>query len=146
MAQSPVEWPDRIAAVSDQYKNATITLIDPSLASVGEDYDPVTGVYTPGASGIVAEDIPARVQPVRLAVDMQGGATMNPSGEVRVRIQIPRSSFAGRVENGWRIKVTSADRNPQLLDYLFTVDANVNSSWRASNTIEASVNVENVVN
>ena len=145
MAQEPLDWASRVEIVSDQYKNATITLIDPSLASVGEDYDPVTGVYTPGASGIVAEDIPARVQPVRLAVDMQGGATMNPSGEVWVRIQIPRSSLVGRVEHGWRIKVTSADRNPQLLDYLFTVDANVNSSWRASNTIEATVNVENMV-
>jgi hypothetical protein len=143
MAQSPVEWADRIAAVSDRFKNATITIIDPSL--ITSTYDPVTDTYTPTGDGIVAEDIAARIQPVRLAVDMQGGATMNPTGEVRVRIQIPRTAYAGRVEHGWRIRVISADRNPELLEYLFTVDANVNSSWRASNTIEASVNVENEV-
>lgn len=138
--RAPLVWADVIGEISDTYKNATISLLDPSL--VTSDFDVETNTYTQTGNPVVAEDIDARVQPVRLAVDTRAASTGNPSGEVRIRVQIPRASFAGKAQRGWLVRVTAADRNPELLDYLFVVDANVNSSWRASNTIEATVNVE----
>lgn len=122
--------------------NATIQLRDPALIT-DSGYNVETNTYTPVGNPVVATDIPARIQPVRLAVDTVGGSTNNPSGEVRIRVQIPRTAYSGKISRGWQVRVLTATRNPELLDYLFVVDANVNSSWRASNTIECSVNVEN---
>jgi len=62
---------------------------------------------------------------------------------VRLRVQIPRTSVTGKIQRGWIVRVTEATRNPELLDYVLVVDAAVDSSWRASITIECSVNVEN---
>ena len=138
--RTPLVWASVIEEVSDTYKNATISLIDPSR--VTSTFDVNTNQFVQTGNPVVAEDIDARVQPVRLAVDTRAGSTGNPGGEVRIRVQIPRTAFSGKVQRGWLVRVTAADRNPELLDYLFVVDANVNSSWRASNTIEATVNVE----
>lgn len=142
MAQAPIVWSDRIAAFSETMMNATIQLRDPALIT-DSGYNVETNTYTPVGNPVVATDIPARIQPVRLAVDTVGGSTNNPSGEVRIRVQIPRTAYSGKISRGWQVRVLTATRNPELLDYLFVVDANVNSSWRASNTIECSVNVEN---
>jgi len=49
----------------------------------------------------------------------------------------------GKIQRGWIVRVTEATRNPELLDYVLVVDAAVDSSWRASITIECAVNVEN---
>ncbi len=141
--QEPPAWADRIAAVSHTYMNATISLLDPSRVSSTFDVD--TNEYTNTGTSVVASGIAARVQPVRLSVDTRAGTAGNPSGEVRIRVQIPRDSYNGRIKRGWLISVTAAERNPELLGYLFAVDSEVNSSWRATTTIEATVNVENVV-
>lgn len=141
-------WPESIATVSDTYKNATVSLFDPSaLVETGFDVDTNTPTYSPEsiAAATVAEDIPARIQPVRLSVDSAAGATNNATGEVRLRIQIPRTAYSGRIVRGWQVRVTQADRNESLKRYLFFVDSNVNSSWRASNTIEVTTNVENLL-
>jgi hypothetical protein len=139
--RAQVTWADQIANVSTTYMNATVSILDPSL--VTSTFDVATNEYTSTGSAVVASGISARVQPVRLSVDTRGGG--NPSGEVRIRVQIPRDSYSGRIKRGWLISVTAAERNPELLGYLFAVDSEVNSSWRATTTIEATVNVENVV-
>ena len=138
--RAPLVWADVIGEISDDYKNATISLIDPSL--VTSTFDVNTNQFVQVGNPIVAENIAARVQPVRLAVDTRAGSTGNPSGEVRIRVQIPRTTFAGKIQRGWLIRVTAADRNFELLNLLFVVDSDVNSSWRASHTVEATVNVE----
>lgn len=140
MGQAPSVWADRISAISNEFKNATISLLDPSL--VTSTFDVNTNGYVQVGDPIIAENISARVQPVRMAVDTRAGGTGNPSGEVRIRVQIPREAYAGKIRRGWLIRVTAADRNAELLDYLFVVDAAVDSSWRASVTVEATVNVE----
>jgi hypothetical protein len=139
--RAPSQWADSIANVSTQFMNATVDILDPS--EVVSTFDVDTNAYTSTGNAVVAENISARVQPVRLSVDSRGGG--NPSGEVRIRVQIPRDSYSGRIKRGWLISVTAAERNPELLGYLFVVDSEVNSSWRATTTIEATVNVENVV-
>lgn len=138
--RAPLVWANVIGEVSDDYKNATISLINPALVSSTFDVD--TNSYTSVGNPVVAEGIDARVQPVRLAVDVRAGSTGNPSGEIRIRVQIPRTAYSGKIQRGWLIRVTAADRNPELLDLLFVVDSDVNSSWRASHTVEATVNVE----
>ena len=136
-------WSDAIGRTSDLYKNATITLLNPALVTT--TFDVNTNLPVVVGDGIVVANIPARIQPVRLSVDSAAGATNNATGEVRLRIQIPRNAYSGRIARGWHVKVTQADRNPSLTRYLFFVDSNINSSWRASNTIEVTTNVENVV-
>lgn len=141
--RSPVPWADAIAAVSDTLKNATVSLIDPSLVTTTFDVD--TNATVQVGNPVVAADIPARVQPIRLSVDQRAAQAGNPTGEVRMRVQIPRLSYSGKIRRGWQVRVTNADRNPELENYLIVVDAVVDSSWRASITIEGMVNVENNV-
>jgi len=141
MAQAPVEWANRIAAVSDTFKNGVVDLLDPSLVTA--DYDVDTGLTTYVGDPVVRAGVPARVQPVRSSADTRGAGTANPSGEVRVRVQLPRLPELGKIKRGWIVRVTSADRNLELAGYVLVVDAVVNSSWRASVTVECSVNVEN---
>jgi len=142
MPRAQVDWADRIAAASDQFKNIAVSIIDPSL-SVTSVYDPDTNEYTTTGDPIVASGIAARFQPVRMAVDSSGAPAYN-AGEVRARIQIERTAYSGAITRGMRIRITEASRNPTLVDMIFYVDGNVNSGWRASNTIEVTTNVVNV--
>jgi len=141
MAQGPMVWSDRIAAFSDTMKNAVVDILDPSL--VTSIYNVDTNVTTYSGDPVIAAGVAARIQPVRLAVDTRGASTANPSGEVRLRVQIPRTSVTGKIQRGWIVRVTEATRNPELTDYVLVVDAVVDSSWRASITIEVAVDVEN---
>jgi hypothetical protein len=142
--RAPLVWADVIGEISDDYKNATISLLDPSL--VTSTFDVETNAFVQVGNPVVAEGINARVQPVRLAVDTRASSTGNPSSEVRIRVQIPRTAYSGKIQRGWLIRVTQAERNPELLNLLFMVDSDVNSSWRASHTVEATVSVENDAN
>lgn len=141
MAKGPVEWADRIGAASDQFKNAVITILDPTLVTT--TFNVETGVTTTTGDAVKASGVAARIQPIRSSSDVSGAQVSNPSAEVRVRIQIPRAAFVGKIKKGWLIRVTSATRNPELVNYLFAVESSLNSSWRASTTIEAVSNVEN---
>jgi len=142
MAQTPVVWADSVGTISDEFKNATVTILDPSL--ITSTYNVDTGVTSQTGDPVIVAGVLARIQPVRLAVDTRGGTTGNPSGEVRMRVQIPRTAYVGKIRRGWIVNVTAASRNPELLDYVLVVDAVINSSWRASTTIECTVDVENV--
>lgn len=143
MPQAKATWADTIANVSADYMNATVSLIDPSLVSSAFDVD--TNAYVNTGNSVVASDIPARIQPIRLAVDGRPGSSGNPSSEVRMRVQFARDAYAGKIKRGWQVRVTSASRNPELVDYLIVVDAVVGSSWRATTTVEGAVNVENAL-
>lgn len=136
-------WSDYIAEMSDAYKNARIELIDPSR--VTSTYDVTTGTFVSTGDPVVATDVAARIQPFRIGIDIGANGTGNPSGELRLRIQIPRGSVFGRIQRGWQIRVLEAERSPDLKSYLFFIDAVVNSSWRASITIEATTNLENIL-
>ena len=141
MAQELLSWNDRIKIQSDKLKNAQIELRDPSR--VMSVYDPVTNTLIQTGDPVVWTG-PARVQPVRLAVDTRGASTGNPSSEVRMRVQIPREAVSTRIERGWIVRVIDSEYNDQLEGYQLVVDAAVDSSWRASITVECSVNVEDV--
>lgn len=141
--RAPVVWADAIGVVSDEYKNATISLLNPALVTSTFDVD--TNAFVQTGDPVVQADIAARIQPVRLAVDTRAASTGNPSSEVRLRVQIPRTAYSGKIQRGWQVLVTAADRNPELENYLLVVDAVVNSSWRASITVEATIGVENAI-
>jgi len=141
MAQAPTVWADSIGTVSDEFKNAVVDILDPSL--VISIYDVDTDVTTYSGDPVIAAGIAARIQPVRLAVDTRGASTANPSGEVRLRVQIPRESVTVKIRRGWIVRVTESIRNPELLDYVLVVDSAMGSSWRAGITMECAVNVEN---
>lgn len=136
-------WSDIIAEVSDTMKPDRIELLDPSLVS--STYNVDTGTYVTTGNPVVATDVSARIQPFRVSVDVGANGTGNPSGEIRVRVQIPRTSVTGRIQRGWQVRVLKSERTPDLPTYLLFVDSVVNSSWRASITLECTVNLDNEV-
>lgn len=136
-------WVTAIERVSDRFKNAKVSLIDPSLVTT--TYDPVTNTETTTGDPVVVADVPARVQPFRVSNDLSANGTGNPSGEIRIRVQLPRESYTGRIQRGWQVRITEATRTPDLETYIFYVDSVVNSSWRASITMECTANLDNIL-
>jgi len=136
-------WSDIIADVSDTMKPDLVDLLNPNLTT--STYNVDTGTYVTTGNPVVATNVSARIQPFRVSVDVGANGTGNPSGEIRVRVQIPRTSVTGRIQRGWQVRVVQSERTPDLDTYLFYVDSVVNSSWRASITLECTVNLDNEV-
>ncbi len=135
------DWAQEIADISTQeeYQNAEITIIDPSLIirtgsiTTGYEYD---------ASGANLWSGQARVAGMRASVGAGGTTSTNPTKIKSIRIQIPYDRDFGRVLRGWQVRVTNGGRNAQLESYLFAVESDVNSSHMAALTFECTVDVE----
>lgn len=132
-------WAGQIAEVSSlsDYQNATIVVSDPSALT--KTYDYATNTYTVSGDGVVYSG-QARVQPIRAASDEQF-MVADPSASKRILVQIP-SDEVEFVKKGFQVQVTDGGRNPSLVNFLFTVVADVNSSHMASHTFECAVDVE----
>lgn len=132
-------WEAQIAEVSSlsEFQNATIQIIDPSQLT--KVYDYATNAYTVTGDGVVYTG-QARIQPQRGARDemfMVG----DPSAAKSILVQIP-SSEVDFIKRGFQVMVTDGGRNASLVNLLFTVVADVNSSHMASHTFECVVDVE----
>lgn len=132
-------WEDQIAEVSSlsEFQNATITIVDPSLLTKVYSYE--SNSYTVTGDGVVYSG-QARVQPMASARDEQF-MVADPSAAKRIMVQIP-STEVDVIKRGFQVQVTDGGRNPGLVNYLFTVAADVNSSHMASHTFECVVDVE----
>ena len=137
--KSFTNWETQIAEVSSlsDFQNATIQIIDPSLLTKVYDYE--TNTYTVTGDGVVYTG-QARVQPQRGARDEQF-MVGDPSAAKYILVQIP-SSEVDFIKRGFQVMVTDGGRNPSLVNFLFTVVADVNSSHMASHTFECVVDVE----
>jgi len=132
-------WEEQIAAVSSlsDFQNATITVTDPSLLTKTYSYD--NNSYTVTGDGVVYSG-QARIQPQRGARSEEF-MVADPSAVKSILVQIP-SFETDLIRRGFQVQVTDGGRNPSLVDYLFTVVADVNSSHMASHTFECVVDVE----
>ena len=59
--------------------------------------------------------------------------------------QIPLNDdygYTGKIERGWLIRVLDGGKDRQLVDYLYSVDSGLNSSWAALRTIVCTIDVK----
>lgn len=129
-------WTDEIAEVSEQYQNAEVELLDPSLVTYGP-FDPVTNKRTSTGDPLVWEGF-ARIIPPRWGVNRQGSDTGNASTQTSVLIQFPKKAF-GRVKRGMKLTVVTCEDNPGLETMLFKVTSGLQGSNAASRTVEFAV-------
>lgn len=140
MYQFPDTFEDEIAEVStdEEYQNATVRLIDPSLVTGGV-YDVETDTYSEeDASSAVLWAGRARIIGVRWGVNRENNDTGNSSTLTTIRVQFPKSAI-GRTKRGCLMTVTSCESNPTLETYLFKTTSDLQGSHAASRTLEFSV-------
>lgn len=137
-ARSLPELFDVIAPIALQFQTATIELFNPQTEGTYIPYDPTddSGGYFQRTNIYVGQ---ARIQQLSDS-DRSSGQTMNPSGVMKFRFQIPLG-VGERIERGWQIQVTQA-KDQSLLSYPFVVDGGVNSSVAQVRDIFATVDLE----
>jgi len=134
------KWSEEISDVTttSEYQNATIQIIDPS--ALQETYDYETNSYIAVGEGVVYEG-QARLGTRTGQLDVPPGDRGNPTGEKKTIFQIPPGAYLGPIKRNFRIRIVDGGEAYQLESYMFTVQADVNSSHMASRTIEAIADV-----
>jgi len=134
------KWSEEISEVTNisEYQNAIIQIIDPS--ALVETYDYATNTYTASGDGVVYEGR-ARMGTRTGQLDVPPGDRGNPTGEKKTIFQIPHDAYVGPIKRNFRIRIVDGGEAYQLENYMFTVQADVNSTHMASRTIEAIADV-----
>jgi hypothetical protein len=139
------DWAQEVADVSGlaEYQNALIEIRDPALiVRTGT----ISTGYTYDASAAVVWSGQARVASNRSSVGAGGNTSTNPTNVKKMRVQVPYAQDFMRVKRGWQVRVVDGGRNNRLEDYLFSIEADVNSSQVGSVTFDCSVDVEAIPN
>jgi hypothetical protein len=132
------DWAQTVADISTlpEFQNAAVVIY---LPAIGGEYDVDTGTYTGGTDPELLYRGQARVVGIRYHTnDTQAN---NPTTLKGVRLQIADRAL-GRVPDQARVYFTDGGRNPQLTDYVFTVNSDFNSSHVAAYTFELTVDTE----
>jgi hypothetical protein len=134
------KWSEEISEVSNisEYQNAIIQIIDPS--ALAEEYDYETNSYVSSGSGVVYEGR-ARMGTRTGQLDVPPGDRANATGEKKTIFQIPHDLYTGPIKRNFRIRIVDGGEAYQLENYMFTVQADVNSTHMAARTIEAIADV-----
>lgn len=139
------DWAEEIAKISTrpEFQTAEITIRDPRLDETTIDYDTGEMIVTPGPP--VYE---GRARVIGLGrPSTQDGGQMNLSSVVGVRVQVPREGTTDLVvRKGMILSVTSAPRQPRLMDYVFTAVGDFQGSSSAARTFEFAVDQDSVEN
>lgn len=138
-ARSLPELFDIIAPIALQFQTGVIRILNPQASGVFVPYDPSDdsgGYWTPAAP---VYEGPARIQQLSDS-DRSAGQTMNPSGVVKYRFQIPLTDI--RIERGWQLEVTDGANDPTLTTYLWHVDGSVNSTQAQVRDVFATLDLE----
>lgn len=140
MAYSFTNWAQTIADISTrpEFQNAHVVLYVPAH---GGEYDVDTGETTGGTEAELLYDGQARVVGVRYHSQTEQG--YNPSSLKGVRLQVNDSAL-GRVPSNTKAYFIDGGRNIQLLDYIFNVNSDFNSSQVAAYTFELTVDLDAV--
>lgn len=134
-------WSEEIGAVTGlpEYQNATIELRNPALLVRVPNIS--TGEYLVTGDPVVWTGR-ARVVDIRSSVESEAGSLGNATSIQSVRIQIPYGSFNQRVQRGFQIRVIDGGRNRVLEKYLFVIESDFSGSQMATQTFEASADME----
>lgn len=145
MGWSEERWTAQIVDISTapEYMNAVVDIIDPEKIVVSGPWNIDTN--TPPAvieDGVIARDVPARINwPLRAVAD-PGTKDGNPA-EVRPgRMAIPWSVYNGPLRTGLLVHVTNGGDNPDLPRYLLRIEEAINASDSASRVMKIAVEGE----
>lgn len=136
------DWAAEVAEISTlpEFQNAHIVLYTPGDPG---DLDVDTGQYSGGTDAVLIYDGQARVVGIRSYRESQENS--NPTALKPVRVQIPAVGLTlGRVQNNAKAYFIDGGRNAQLVDYIFNVNSDFNSSHVAAYTFELTVDVDAV--
>lgn len=140
-----LSWAQEIAEIttSTDYLNAVVTIVDPELITYSGAWDIDTNTPpTVVNNGIIAADIPARINWPLRAVRDPGSADANPA-EIRPgRMSIPWSSYSGPLRTGLQIYVSNGGDNVDLPRYVLRIEEALNSSSSAARVMKIAVEGE----
>jgi hypothetical protein len=119
-----------------EWQNATCVIYIPAI---GGEYDVDTGTYTGGSDPELIYR--GRARAVGIRYHTNDSQASNPTALKGVRLQIVDRTL-GRIPDQARVYFSDGGRNPQLTEYVFTINSDFNSSHVASYTFELTVDVE----
>lgn len=145
-------WTDDVAAMSERYQNALVTLLDESLVTPGI-YDPLTDTY-PDQTG--TPDFwtgPARLIGFRWGVNRENSDYANSDNVTSVLVQFPKNTNFGtdeapiyRIKRGIKLWVDECADNPSLETMQFSATGEMQGSNAGSRTVEFELDGDTVVN
>lgn len=137
------DWAEEIAEVSTrpEFQTSEIEIVDPSLIETEWDFE--TGDEIVTGDGVIYA---GRARVIGISGgNNQNGAQYNPTTLIGVRVQIPREGTTSlEVRKGMTARVTSAPRQPRLMDYVFTAVSDFQGSSSAARTFEFFVDGDSV--
>jgi len=144
MYQFTSDWAQEIAEISTlpQFQTATVRLEDPSLVTT--EYDVETGEYVTTGDPVLYEGR-ARVIGINRGAFQSNEGQANPTTITAVRVQLPREyerngvtipTGSIRVQKGCILYVTSAPRQPVLVNNVFTATSDFQGATSAARTLE----------
>lgn len=139
------DWSQEVADESTKpvYQNCEIAIINPDLiVRTGT----ITSGYTYDRTAATIWLGQARVASMRSGLGAGGTTSTNPTRIKSIRVQIPYEKDFPRLLRGWQVQVIEGGRNDRLMDYLFAIESDINSSHVASVTFECTTDVESAPN
>jgi hypothetical protein len=122
--------------IAARWFNGTIQIVDPNLDNL--TFDPWTNATTGTETVLWTGD--ARIQPINLATDPDGGKSVLATR--RVRFQVPLDETRDFVHAGLVVRVTNGGQFPDLVNLQFNISSAVNSSYAWLLTIECEADVK----
>ena len=125
--------------IAARWFNGTIQIVDPNLDDL--TFDPWTDSSTGTETVLWTGD--ARIQPINLATDPDGGKSVLATR--RVRFQVPLDETRDFVHAGLVVRVTNGGQFPDLVNLQFNISSAVNSSYAWLLTIECEADVKSEI-
>lgn len=130
---------EEMGAIAARWFNGAIQIVDPNLDDL--TFDPWTNTSTGTETVLWSGE--ARIQPINLATDPDGGKSVLATR--RVRFQVPLDDTRDFVHAGLVVRVTDGGQFPDLVNLQFNISSAVNSSYAWLLTIECEADVKSEI-
>lgn len=128
-----------MGSIASRWFNGSIEIVDVNLDSL--TFDPWTNTSSSTETLIWSGE--ARIQPINLATDPDGGKSVLATR--RVRFQVPLDETRDFVRAGLIVRVTDGGQFPDLSNLQFNISSAVNSSYAWLLTIECEADVKSEI-
>jgi hypothetical protein len=125
-----------MGVIAARWFNGEIQIVDPNLDDL--TFDPWTNTSTGTETVLWTGE--ARIQPINLATDPDGGKSVLATR--KVRFQVPLDPARSFVHAGLVVRVTDGGQFPDLVNLQFNISSAVNSSYAWLLTIECEADVK----
>lgn len=128
-----------MGSIAARWFNGAIQIVDPNLDNL--TFDPWTNTSTGTETVLWSGE--ARIQPINLPTDPDGGKSVLATR--RVRFQVPLDETRDFVHAGLVVRVTDGGEFPDLMNLQFNISSAVNSSYAWLLTIECEADVKSEI-